>query len=291
MKKRNVLNSPRLSALKKKRRRDLLNKVLIYFVIFLIFFVGLIFISRIDKLNVNTIIITGNKVVDTEAINKIVEENIFGYYLYFIPKSNFLLVPKNKIKNDLTNQYKRLQNISFNTENPNVLAISLSEREGKYIWCGESMPDFSLEAEEKPCYFTDQEGYIFDLAPYFSGDVYFKFFGPLGLNEGESPLGLYFSKDIFTKLVSFKNILVDFDLKPNSVLVKNNGDIEIYLSSSNKTNPPRIVLKSDFDLDKSSENLQAALATEPLKSDIKNKYSSLLYIDLRLGNKVYFKFQ
>lgn len=289
--KRNVLNSPRLSALKNKKRRSLLNKILFYIFLFLVLFTILVFISRIDQLNIDSISVTGNKVIDTEMINKIVEDNLRGYYFYFIPKSNFLLVPKNKINNDLTNQYKRLQNISFNTEDPNVLAISLSEREGKYIWCGESMPNPILNTEEKPCYFTDDLGYIFDLAPYFSGDVYFKFFGPLILNEAENPLGLYFAKDIFIKLISFKNILLDFDLKPISMLVKNNGDIEIYLSSSNKTNPPRIMLKNDFNLEKSSENLQAALTTEPLKSDIENKYSSLLYIDLRYGNKVYFKFQ
>jgi len=38
------------------------------------------------------------------------------------------------------------------------------------------------------------------------------------------------------------------------------------------------------------ENLDTALNTEPLKSDFKKKYSSLEYIDLRFGNKVYSKF-
>lgn len=290
MKKRNVLNSPRLSALKKKRRRILQNKILVYVGIFLILFIGLIFIFRINKLNINTIIITGNKVIDTSSINEVVESNIQGNYFYFLPKSNFLLVPKNKIKNDLADKFKRLKDISFKVENTNTLSIALSEREGKYIWCGESIPEVEITIDEKPCYFTDQEGYIFDIAPYFSGDVYFRFFGPLGLNETNNPMGSYFAPNIFTKLVSLKNILLDLNLKPVSMLVKNSGDVEIYLSSSG-TNNPKIILKSDFDLGKLSENLQAALDTEPLKSNIKNKYSSLLYIDLRYGNKVYFKFK
>ena len=49
--------------------------------------------------------------------------------------------------------------------------------------------------------------------------------------------------------------------------------------------------KMTSDFQKIAENLQAALATEPLRSDFKNKYSSLLYLDLRYGNKVYFKFK
>jgi nucleoside-diphosphate-sugar epimerase len=39
------------------------------------------------------------------------------------------------------------------------------------------------------------------------------------------------------------------------------------------------------------ENLDAAIDTEPLKSKLKNKFSSLEYIDLRYGNKVYDKFK
>jgi hypothetical protein len=54
---------------------------------------------------------------------------------------------------------------------------------------------------------------------------------------------------------------------------------------------PEIIFKIDSDFQKIAENLQAAITTEPLQTDFKNKYSSLLYIDLRFGNKVYYKFR
>lgn len=292
MKKRNILNSPRLLALKRKRRKNLRNKILFLIFFFLILFIGLIFLFRIDRLNIDTVMIDGNKVTDTKLINKIVENNLEGYYLYFLPKSNFLLFPKNKIKSDLEEEFKRLTNISFVLKNYKTLFISLLEKEGQYIWCGDSLPDADTKTEDNLCYFIDKNGYVFDIAPYFSGNVYFRFFGSLNSGQISSPLGFYFSSEIFNKLISFKDVLIDMGIKPISILVKDDKDVEIYLASNTPLlNAPKIILNSDFDLEKISENLQAALITEPLKSDFKNKYNSLLYIDLRFGNKVYFKFK
>ncbi len=295
MKKRNVLSSPRLSALKKRRRKNLQNKIVFLFLFFLILFTGLIFLSRINKLNIDTIIITGNKIIDTELINEVVNDNLEGYYFYFLPKSNFLLFPKNKIKNELSSKFKRLNNISLNLRNTKTLLISLSEREGEYIWCGEKLFEINQKIEEFPCYFIDDTGYLFDIAPYFSGDVYFRFFGLLNHNEintSNNPLGGFLSPLIFKKIVSLREVLLNMKIKSTSLYLKPDGDIEIYLSSSKlPPDAPKIILKNNFDLEKISENLQAALITEPLKSDLKNKYSSLLYIDLRFGNKVYFKFE
>ena len=283
MKKRDILNSPRLLELKKHRRRIVLNKILFSVFVCLVLFIILVFISRLNKLNIFEIKITGNKIVDTELINDVVKNNLQGHYLYFFPRSNFLLLPKNTIKQELVSKFKRLKDISISLGEANTLAISVSEREGKYIYCGENLPSIIPSNEESPCYFVDESGYIFDLAPYFSGDVYFKFFGP----EANS----YFSPEIFEKIISFKNNIINMGIKPTSLYVKNDGDIEIYLSS-NKLPPeaPKIIFKNNFDLDKLSENLRAAMFTEPLKSDFKNKYSSMQYIDLRFGNKVYFKF-
>jgi len=291
MKKRTVLNSPRLLALKKKRRRGLQSKILLLILAFFILFTSLVFIFRIDKLNIETITIAGNKVVDTELIEEVIQDNLKGYYLYFLPKSNFLLFPENKIENELAAKFGRLKDISISLGGSKTLSVSLTEREGKYIWCGENLPDAAVQTNESLCYFMDDSGYIFDAAPYFSGSVYFKFFGPLDLNETGNPLGTYFAPEIFDKLVAFKDALISMNIKPVFVLVKNE-DIEIYLSSNVvSVDAPKIIFKSDFELEKLSENLQTALATEPLKSNFKNKYSSLSYIDLRFGNKVYFKFR
>ncbi len=234
---------------------------------FLVIFTSLAYISRIPVFNISSVEIIGTKIIDNQMIKEIIEKEIRGNYLWFFPKTNIVLYPKNNIKNELHSKFKRLKDISFSIKNKKVLQINLSEREAKYLWC---------ETEEK-CYFTDENGFIFDEAPYFSGEVYFKFYGLV---------------QNFEKLISFKKTLEDLGLKPVALSVLENGDSKIFLSSKNSSGTgPEIIFKTDSDFQKIAENLEAALSTEPLQSNFKNKYSSLLYIDLRYGNKVYFKFR
>jgi cell division septal protein FtsQ len=286
MHKKKILNSPRLLELKRKRRRVMMEKLLlVIFVVFAIVFL-LTYISRIPKFNISKIEVSGNKVVDAEEIKTKVTDDIKGKYLGLFPKTNFILYPENFVKESLATNFKRLKDISINVKDLNTLEVSVAERKGLYTWCGETVPEVSTKDEK--CYFMDETGYIFDEAPYFSGGVYLKFYGTFE-NYADSPLGLYFAKDIFNNLVTFKANIEGMGLKPEAMFLSNDGDVEVRLAPGNNARP-KILIKSDGDFEKAAENLQAALSTEPLLTDFKKKYSSLQYIDLRYGNKVYYKF-
>lgn len=273
--KRNVLNSPRLLKLKKHRRNVFLNKIFLFILALLAVFAGLVYVSRLSSLNISSVEIIGNKITDTETIKTAVQKEIMGNYLWFFPKTNILFYPKNDIKRELNIQVKRLKDINLSIKNNKILEVSVTEREAKYLWCNLVV---GLPSEEK-CSFMDEDGFIFDEAPYFSGEVYFKFYGSL-------------SQVNFEKLILFKKTLETIEIKPTALRIEENGDIKIFLSALNKTpTGSYIILKADSDFQKVAENLEIALGTEPLLSDFKNKYSSLLYIDLRFGNKVYYKFK
>ena len=138
-------------------------------------------------------------------------------------------------------------------------------------------------------FIVDKEGYIFDEAPYFSGEVYFKFYGVPEPNT-ENPAGSYVAKGYFDKLILFKNTLTEINLKPAVIYIQDGEDAKILLSKDKASSlAPEIIFKKDSDYQKIAENLKAALDTEPLISKFKNNYSTLQYIDLRFGNKVYFK--
>jgi len=296
MKKRDVLNSPQLLELKRKRRRNLHKKVFLFVFLFTSFFVGLVFIARTEKLNIKDVRVVGNSVIATEDIEKAVEEVIAGEYLYFLPKTNFIFYPKGKITRELEQSFKRLGNISIKFTQGQALEVSVSEREGRYTWCGEAIREeaslrmANSDGGGEQCYFMDESGYVFDVAPYFSGDVYFRFYGPLAHIE-EEYAGNYFLPGIFAKILSFKSNLEAMNLRPASLLAKDNGDMEIYLSSTIlPPNGPKIIFKSKSDYESIAENLQTALDTEPFKTSFKTKFNMLSYIDLRFGNRVYYKF-
>ena len=254
-----------------------------------IIFIALVYFSRLSSLNINNIEISGNQIVETSAIKDVVQQQISGKYFFFFPKSDIFIYPGNAIKNALENKFKILENINVSVKTNHTLVVTLSERKGVYTWCGMS-PDVGIPTSGDNCYFIDDNGYIFNQAPYFSGEVYFKFYGVPDAFSGGDPSGLYFEKQYFTQLTSFKDTLISLGLKPISIYVTSEDDVEVFLSSANPgVAGPYIIFKLDGDYETIAENLEAALTTEPLQSEFQNKYSSLQYIDVRFGNKVYFK--
>src|SRR3989344_1401714 len=286
MKNRSVLDSPRLLELKKKKRKIFTRKIFFLVFLLILILIGLSFLSKWEKLNINSIQSSGNKVIETDMIEEIVKEKISGNYLYFFPKTNFIIYPQREIETELKDKFKRIKDISVNDKNIKTLNISLTERTALYTYCGNILP----ELNDNKCYFVDDSGYIFDEAPYFSGGVYLKLYGTVNLDEGD-PFGSYFFPVNFGKLILFKETLEKAGIKPAAFYIQDSGDIKMFLYSSISQMGPEIIFKTDSDFEQLAENLQTVLTTEPLQSDLKNKYSSLLYIDLRFGNKVYYKFK
>ncbi|MBP9711437.1 MAG: hypothetical protein KBD55_00155 [Candidatus Pacebacteria bacterium] len=296
MQKRDVLSSPRLRELKKQRRKNLRNKIILYSVFFAIGLICLTLIARIPSLRIENINISGNKVIEVESVRSRVAQDISGYYFWLFPKNNFLLYPENTVLANLTTEFRRIKDVSFEMDGHKTLNINFSEREGKYLWCGNEISEeinqtLIAKADANGCYFMDDNGYIFDRAPYFSGNVYFKFYGGLG-GDGETPEGLSFMPLQWKDILDFKNAISKMELKPSILYAKDDGDIELYLASNlTPPNAQKILFRSDSDLNKIAENLETALSTEPLANDFRNNFNNLLYIDLRFGNKVYYKFK
>jgi len=286
---KSVLNSPRLLELKKKRRITLMRKI--FFIIFLLFLVlvGLSFLSKWENFNISDIEISGNKIIETKVIEDVVKENISGNYFWFFPKTNFLFYPQNKIEIELKDKFKRIKNVFVNDKNIKTLSVLVEERTALYTYCGVAV-DLVPELQNQKCYFIDEDGYIFDEAPYFSGGIYLKFYGVVDNNE-ENPSGSYFFPSYFKKLITLKETLNKIGIKPVAFSIEDNKDVNVFLSFSSTQIGPKIIFKLDSDFEKIIENLQSVLTTEPLQTEFKTKYSSLLYIDLRFGNKVYYKFR
>lgn len=295
MMKKSVLNSPRLLKFKKGERKVLFRKIFFLTFLFFLILVGLSFLSEWQKLNIDNIVISGNKVVETKMIEDIVREKISGYYFWVFPKTNFIIYPQREIKRELKNKFKRIEEVFVNNRNIKTLEINVSERTALYTYCGATV-DLENNSNQK-CYFMDQDGYIFDEAPYFSGGVYLKFYGTvanidLPTGQAGNPSGSYFFQSNFNKLISLKETIQKIEIKPVAFYIQDDGDIKIFLSSLSASQMgPEIIFKTDSDFEQVAGNLQTVLTTEPLQTDFKNKYSSLLYIDLRFGNKVYYKFR
>lgn len=284
-----ALRSPRIKELKKSHRKRNFGVALLYIVSFIILIVGLSLFFRIKGLQFDQIEISGNKVINKEEIEEVLREELKGNYFFLFPKSNSLIYPRVKIYNKLIFTFPRIENLFIYTEKLKTLKIEIEERAGYYLYCGSEPPEENQKVGEN-CYFVDQNGYIFDRAPYFSGNIYFKYYKDLG-EETLGPSGLnLMKKEEFERLNNFIEGTKGLEFNPTHLFIDFNNTGYLYLEEGKNQTSPKIIFKNEENLDKTLENLTLAMKEIEFKDEIIKGYDNLLYIDTRFKDKVLYKF-
>jgi hypothetical protein len=286
---------------RRKRRNWLLLRLgIILFFILAIFF-GLVFLSRMQKFRITTVELSGEVLVVPDEV--VFESGNFlsGYYIGLFPRNNFLIFPQSALQKFLKEKFKRIDTIQTKLSGFKKLEIIITERKQQALWCtspagsvspGSSPSDISSAGSAPPdsassgslsekCYFLDDNGLIFSEAPNFSGDAYFKYYG--GVN-GDSPIGQTYlsTSTVFQEVSSFVQSVRQTVVTPVSVLVGNDGQFTMFLSSGGK-----IYFNQPDSLSKTADDLKVLLQTLSVSSS--TSISNINYIDLRFGNKLFYK--
>lgn len=287
---RDILSSPRVVEMKHKRRIKRVRLLVLIFILFISIIFGLSVLSQYKKINITNIVVAGTRIINTDEVKTLIESDMSGKYLHLFSKHNSFIYPKQYVYNDLLKTFPRIEKLTIYRGPLNTINAIIVERAGSYLWCGDSVPEIQNDIGEN-CYFINNDGYIFDKAPYFSGNVYFKFYIPL-LNSPINPLGLQMLKsDDFHSLLRFVSKTTDLGLKPIYLVFDNIDTYQLYLDHGDNDTTPEIIFKNTDDLNKTADNLSIAMSKPEFADEIKSKYTTLLYIDLRFNNKVLYKFQ
>lgn len=282
--------SPRIEQIKRNRRAKRLRLIILFFILFVSIVGATSYFSSHQKIVISNIVVTGNSIIDESKVIASVKDKLSGRYYHLFSRSNFLIYPQNKIYKSLLVEFPRIEELSVKREGFNTLRVSVKERAGSYLYCGVSVPENKEDIGEN-CYFVNNDGYIFDKAPYFSGDVYFKYY--MGISgDSSNPLGSQMVEvGRFHELVRFMDKVTSLGFKTSYLVVSSDGIYSLYLKSNGESVGPRIIFKDDNDLNTIIDNLSTAMGEKEFANEINSKYDTLLYIDLRFKNKVLYKFQ
>ncbi|MCR4334825.1 MAG: hypothetical protein NUV47_03830 [Patescibacteria group bacterium] len=242
----------------KKKRVKLIAKI--SFVIFIVIIIigSFSYSLRSPILRIQNIEVVGNNGVVSKDIINFVKDQIIGNYFFLFPKDNSLLYPNAFLKNSILSSFIKLDNVDIHLKNLNTLEISVSERKPYVLWCAGEL----LSTEE--CYFMDKKGLIFSKAPAFSGNVFVQYYGKK-----------YYQDDQFEQLDSFIKSIQKLDIQATAVFAKEDGDFEVTSTTG------KIIFNNKKSYDDILENLMI----------IMKEKKNINYVDLRYGNKVYFKTQ
>lgn len=286
---RDIPKSPRIVEINKKKRRKVIKTAVYFLLLFVFVVVGLSFLSKEKHIVIKDIKVNGAYVLDQDSIERTVRDEMSGKYLYLFYKNNSFIYPEKKIYNSLLRNFPRIESLSISLNGLKELVVDIVERRGEALYCGENIPTEQALIGEN-CFFLNDDGLIFDGAPYFSGDIYFKYY--LSFNESSDPLGKQLmGKERFHELAYFFNNMRSIGLTPVYFFMDKDGTNYLYLNKKTNTINPKIIFKDNDNLDVLSDNLSLAMKKKEFSEELSSKYSSLEYIDLRFKNKILYRFK
>ncbi len=263
-------------SLKDKRRKKFLIRFALGVLLLLVIFGEICFISKTEILKIQEVKIFNSSSVPDQDIKGVVENVLRENYMYFISKSNFLLVPKGEIEETVLKNFIKIDDVKVFLLNKDILAVEVKEREVKAKWCSD---DLSTTSD---CFFLDKNGLLFAPVPELFGNSIINFQGKL---NGQEKLGsIYDSKIPFKDLLFFCDSLIKSSF-PVTRLISMDEYYEIVLKGG-----ATIYFDDKQELNKTLGNINSLVDSKTIEtsSEYLNK---LNHLDLRYGNKVHFDFK
>jgi hypothetical protein len=279
----------RVIEIKHKRRIRRRRLAVLFLILFLTIASASAYFSSNEKVTINKIVVNGTNIINPPEIVIQIEKQLKGRYYRLYSRANSFIYPYQQIYNDLLKTFPRIEKLSITKEGLNTLKVDIKERLGSYLYCGSNIPELKNEIGEN-CYFINNDGYVFDKAPYFSGNVYFKYY--VKINNESNPLGQnILEENYFHQMVRFVDGITNLGFKPIYLVMGEDGINSLYLNHEVGETAPKIIFQKDNDLENILSNLSTAMSKFEFANEVNSKYSTLQYIDLRFKSKVLYKFQ
>ena len=234
--------------------------------------------SYLPRFTVGELRVTGATTVPQALVKDYAETQLYdGSYRFLSPQNIFLYNPA-RLAREIAGFFPRIRSVQVTRDSmfATAVTVAVSERQPYALWC--------LDASRASCYQMDSDGFIFadaggaaSSAPASpSGYV---FFGGLDASA-QNPIGHSFSAAHLPSILALLQLLAQSSLAPTGAAVVNGQDFIVPLAAG-------YYLKASFGEDPRQlvSNLQLVLSSDTLAG----KEDQLEYVDLRFGDKVYYK--
>ncbi|MCD6149329.1 FtsQ-type POTRA domain-containing protein [bacterium] len=262
---------------KEKEKRSVFFRMAFYFL--LIAFAGVtVYIFMFSPfLQINYVELRGVEELEYEKVSKELSCLLDGKYLGFISRNNFILISERKIKNHLTEKFKKISEVEVEKKFPDTVKVRIVERKSLLLWCSGG-----------PCYIIDEKGRAYSGADFESPEIKennlirLEDASAKPVNLGEKVLGEDYINFILELTEEIKKeALADISGEyqtacraAEDVRIKTAAGWDIYFSSKVPAKQSARTLKTFLEKEMGEE-----------------KRKNLEYVDLRVENKVYYKFK
>jgi len=243
--------------------------IILFFILFgsIVYFLLFSPIFNVKKI---TFIEDGKEIIYPELLTKL-DEILKNQNIFIFSGSNLIILNSKKLKQELLKYFSQLENLEIKKEFPNKLIINFSKRKLAMLIC-------NLD-----CFTVDKNGIAFNRALKTEGFLFLKVKTDLDINIGQKiidPNFLDFLMQIKEEVdQKIPNLTIEefnltkSNLKVFDTIAKTNENWYIYFDLLGNSNEEIDNLKKVLDI------------------EIKENRKKLEYIDLRFGNKIFYKYK
>ncbi len=229
------------------------------------------YLSYLPQYSIGAITVEGAQAVPADVVTEYAQTIIYNGSHNFLSRANVLLYPKAVIEKDIPLEFPRIVSATLSRPSllSNALTITVTERQQFALWCSDA----------GVCYQMDKTGFVFAQAPANASSTgEYIFTG--GISTSSPPIGQTFAPGHTQGLVAFLQSLDNAGYSPLGAQVQSDQDFVVPLSQG-------FSVYASFGEDPGTlvSNLQLILSSSALAGQTQN----LEYVDLRFGDKVYYK--
>ncbi len=227
-------------------------------------------LSYLPRFTITQVAVTGTDAMSPDTIKEYAEARIGNAGHPFISQSDIFFYPKAEIEQAIRAGFPRVADVHISRASMLAQAVTVvvTERKPYAKWC-----------DGGNCFVLDSTGFIFAEGASSMAATPVVFSGPLQAATS-SPIGQYVAPGHFNELSTLIQRLAETSLAPTSIQSDASADYAVTLADG-------LIVRASYgqDADTLVRNLQLILSSEPLKS----KESSVEYVDLRFGNRVFYQ--
>jgi len=170
-------------------------------------------------------------------------------------------------------QYPTLRAVDVHAQDFHTIVVAVTEREPVALWCGPS------PAEPQPCLFLDEEGAAYAPAPEFSAPVYVPYYGSLVQGAPPRYLGTAQFQSLFALVAALGQ--KESAEAVAGVSVDSSGDVRMLFGGGFT-----LIFNLKDDGGDIFERFNLALGSSVFSG---KTLADFEYLDLRFGDKLYYK--
>lgn len=243
---------------------------------------GVIVSLRVDALRIHKVSVSGTRSLNPQDIQKEITSTLEGSYLAGLVPYRFLLAsPVQQISSRIKEVFPLIAEVNIKKVFPDELDITVRERDLFGILCNDRMKNASAdEHTDAECAYVDTDGITYQRSPISSGFLITK----ISTDASSTPVGdQLIERAIIERMTLLKRELPAVGVEPVRYELMSAIPHEIHVITNEGF---ALMVKDGDDVVNMMRVLKAVLEKE-----IGSRRKNLSYIDLRFGNKVFYKFK